>query len=119
MTITFNNTDLTYNFFINGDFPLANGLKFMSMHSNTPLFDVDATVLIANTRYSQLEFTLSELIGLKHVEGIYRYIVFEDGVSVQEGVVKVFTTPGGTTGTEPYISNNEDREATVFYRPQY
>ena len=35
------------------------------------------------------------------------------------GLLKYITEEGGATGTEPFISSNENREATTYYRPQY
>lgn len=119
MTITFNNTDLTYTFYINGDFPLTDTLDFYSHYSNTTLFSAPCTVIQSNSRFTQLEFTLPSIIGANHVQGLYQYITYAGGLIESKGVVKVYTTPGGTNGTSPYISNNEDREAQVYFRPQY
>lgn len=119
MTIRFNNTDLTYTFYINGDFPLVDQLEFYSHYSNTTLFIAPCSVIQSNNRYTQLQFTLSTVIGANHVQGLYQYIAYNDSQVEAKGVVKVYTTPGGNNGTEPYISNNEDREAQVYFRPQY
>ena len=119
MTITFDNSTLVYDFYVNGQFSFADRLEFRSMYSNTALFDVPATVITHNTRYTQLEFTMPTDLNDKHVEGIYEYIVYGDNLKLDAGVVKVITTPGGSTGTDPYISNNEDRQAQVYFRSSY
>lgn len=119
MTITFDTTKTVYDFYLNGQFSFADRIEFRSMYSNTPLFDLPATIITANTRYTQLEFTMPSDLNEKHIEGIYEYIVYGNGVLIDTGVVKVITQPGGSTGTEPYISTNEDREAKVYFRSSY
>ena len=80
MTITFNNTDLTYTFYINGDFPLTDTLDFYSHYSNTTLFSAPCTVIQSNSRFTQLEFTLPSIIGANHVQGLYQYITYAGGL---------------------------------------
>jgi hypothetical protein len=93
------------------------------MHSNTYL-DMDMTdpYVESNDRYSVaswISFSAPRLND-QHVNGIYEAELYSEklGLSYKQ-VVKIITSPGGTTGTEPYISNNEDREAIVYYKPEY
>lgn len=119
MTIEFTDNQLTYDYFINGDFNNIDRIVFKSLYSNTNIIDVDATVIVSNARYTQLEFTLNELIGATHQNGIYKYEVYDGSAILASGAVKITTNPGGGTGTEEYISNNEKREGQVYFRPQY
>lgn len=36
-----------------------------------------------------------------------------------QGLIKLIFQPGGDTNIEPYVSNNEQREADTYYRPNY
>ena len=119
MTITFDTETNDYSLFVNGEYGFANRIEFISMYSNTVLLDMPATIYTSNARYTQLDFTIPSDFAEKHVEGIYKYIVYTDLEVLAQGVISIITEPGGDTGTDPYISNNEDREAQVFYRPQY
>jgi hypothetical protein len=119
MTITFDSTNNTYNLFINGQYSFADRIEFISMYSNTILFDQPATIFTHNTRYTQLVFDIPTDLASEHVEGIYKYIVYEGTTELVDGVIKVITNPGGSMNTDPYISNNEDREAQVYFRPEY
>jgi hypothetical protein len=38
---------------------------------------------------------------------------------VNRGMVKLVFNPGSEINTEPYISNNEQREADTYFRPNY
>lgn len=119
MTIRFNNIDDTYPFFVNGNQSTATSMKIISMHSNTELIDIPLDLIDYNDRYTHFEFTLTENLGDQHLNGIYSYVILDDTAALVSGVVKVITEPGGETGTEAYISNNENREAIVYIRPAY
>lgn len=120
MTIRFNDVNLTYTFTDNGDLTGADSIEFLSTYSNTSLFQVDATIIQSNARYTQLEFTLQEPLGEQHVSGIYTYIIRNSGdKTLSQGVVKVYTGTGAGIGQKPFISNNETREADVYFRPSY
>lgn len=119
MTIEFTETDLTYNYYINGPFANTDRIVFKSLYSNTNIIDVDATVQQSNERYTHIEFTLDALLGATHQNGIYKYEVYDGTTLLTSGAVKITMTPGGSTGTIDYISNNENREGQVYFRPQY
>ena len=119
MTITFNDTDTQYQFSVNGEFATANRIVFKSEYSNRNLFDVSCSVLQSNARYTQLQFNTDPPLGNTHQNGIYTYEVYATDDLLVSGVVKVITNPGGGTGTTPYISDNENREGEVYFRPSY
>ena len=118
--------DLFWNYpNINGTHTPENGewqLRFKSMHSNTyldlPIIDLTIT---GNDRFSKVDFTqIPPTTPKEHINGIYEAELFSDrlGKSYKQ-IVKIITSPGGQTGTTPYVSNNEDREAVVYYNPEY
>jgi hypothetical protein len=47
------------------------------------------------------------------------YKVYQDGGLLDSGSLKLIYSPGGGTGTQDYISDNENREAVVYYTPDY
>jgi len=47
------------------------------------------------------------------------YTITKDGSVIDSGSLKLIYSPGGGTGTQSYISDNENRQADVFYRPAY
>lgn len=99
-------------------------LSFKSQWSNTVLFIISDPALlgiVTNDRYTQCAFyTTSDDLADRHVNGIYEAELYNEvlGLSHKQ-LVKLITSPGGSTGTKPYISDNEDREAIVYYKPEY
>ena len=124
MTITFNDTDTEYQFFVNGvPNPGPTHIRFVSLYSDEILFDIQVDLVTSEgSRYTTIDFTLPAPLGDQHISGIYKYELvqklFEELV-VDSGVVKVIATPGGGTGTEAYISDNEEQRGPVYYRPNY
>lgn len=98
-------------------------LRFKSMHSNRYL-DMDMTnvAVQSNDRYSVATWIsfAAPRPNDQHINGIYEAELYSEklGLSYKQ-IVKIITSPGGTTGTKPYISDNEDREAIVYYKPEY
>ncbi len=120
MTITILENQATFEFAI--DTPNINidtVLEVSSQHSNTILFSIPATLLNSNDRYSRFECTVPTNLWNEHKDGMHTYRVIEGETVYDTGSFKLVTTPGGTAGTEPYISNNETRQAKVIYRPDY
>lgn len=81
----------------------------------------EMTIVETNDRYTEFQLTIIPEERLNHFNGIYNYEIQKDGEVVQSGLVKYITEEGGATGFEPYVSTPEDenREGTVYYRPQY
>jgi len=87
----------------------------------SPLTTMAMTLVTTNDRYS--EFTISnggnQTFGDKHGNGMYNYVVKENTGVIDSGSLKLIFSPGGGTGTQNYISDNENREAVVYYTPDY
>lgn len=90
-----------------------------SQHSNDVLFTVTANRTNTNDRYTSFTADVPVDTDLKHWNGMHNYRLYRDNTTHDTGSFKLITNPGGTTGTEPYISNNETRQAKVIYRPAY
>lgn len=99
-------------------------MSFKSQLSNTDLFEVPNTeplTILTNDRYTNCSFSVADLeLETRHVNGIYEVELYNEtlGLSYKQ-LVKIITNPGGSTGTKAYISDNEDREAIVYYKPEY
>lgn len=120
MTLYLNNTDTTYDFFANGQLDTAAVLQIKSQWDHSILVEVDLDIIESNERYTHFEFTLGAPLGDQHKSGIYTYVVYDDlSTALISGIVKVITEPGGTAGTESYISNNENRDGITYFRPTY
>lgn len=119
MTITVN--ALQFDFYINTpNIPLGDvNFDIKSQLSNTNISTLLASVTESNERYSTISVFLTEDITSKHYNGIYEYTVYSNENIYDTGLLKIITEPGGSTGTQAYVSNNEDRQAKVIYRPAY
>jgi len=96
-------------------------LDLSSQLSNTLWKSYDLTLQETNRRYTEFTFTVDNATTLEHINGIYNYEVYNTNAPtvIYSGLMKVVSGEGGTTGTTAYVSNNEDREAVVYYRPNY
>ena len=72
------------------------------------------TVVTQNDRYAQIDVTFVATFKDKHYNGYYTW-----SIGSYSDIVKIITQPGGDTGTVDYISDNEEREADTYYRPNY
>ena len=77
------------------------------------------TLLETNDRYTEFRLSFTEAERKAHINGIYNYELQQDGAVIESGLLKLVVEEGGSFGTSEYISDNEDREATVYYRPEY
>ena len=94
-------------------------LEVWSQLSNTLIFTRPLILTYVNDRYWGFEFTLPSLEGNKHLNSMANYKVYQDGGLLDSGSLKLIYSPGGGTGTKDYISDNENREAVVYYTPDY
>ena len=121
MTLLVDENNLNIRFSVNQP-NLADTYEFIltSQYSKTPV-TLGLNLINSNDRYSQFEVTFPTGFGNEHKNGIYYYDLAEvnTNTSVEKGLVKIITQPGGEMGTEAFISNNENREADVYYRPNY
>lgn len=93
-------------------------LQLISQHSNTGLVTFSGETIASNDRFTAINFVIPTDFALNHYNGMYDYRVYNNE-EYETGVCKLITTPGGTTGTQAFISNNENRQAEVIYRPSY
>jgi hypothetical protein len=79
------------------------------------------TILVTNNRYSKLEMTFPTGFGDEHKNGIYNWRLVLNATTVEAGLVKIITEPGGGLGITNFTSTaaTEERVADVFYRPNY
>ena len=91
-----------------------------SQYSHQPL-ELPTTLLSSNARYSTFEVTFPVGFGDAHKNGIYNYDISLSGTSLEKGLVKIITEPGGGLGTTNYTSTlaTEERVSDVFFRPNY
>ena len=122
MTIEFIEGDLNYSLYLN----VANvtsgasqTLLVSSQASNDEILNVDFTISSTNDRYTRIDFTIDAEIPTQHLNSMADYFAIIDGQTVDQGILKITTNPGGGTYTQNYISNNETRQAKVYYRPEY
>ena len=90
-----------------------------------PYSYVDGTAFI-NDRYAKWEIELGNAFAESHKNGYYQMVMSLPigtdkpvAVGKVQNVIKIICKPGGDTNTKPYISNNEDREADTYFRPNY
>ena len=122
MTIQFNEGDLNYSLYLN----VANvssgatqTLLVSSQASNDEILNVPFTIGNTNDRYTRIDFTIDAEIPAKHLNSMADYSVIIDDATIDEGILKITTNPGGGTYTQNYISNNETRQSKVYYRPEH
>jgi hypothetical protein len=99
-------------------------LAFKSQWSNTVIYEAPSMgtlVITTNSRYTKCTFSTAALdLTDQHINGVYEARLYNDVLGLEyKQLVKIITSPGGSTGTKPYISDNEDREAIVYYKPEY
>ena len=106
--LAFNITDVT------GSWTIT--LKSQLSHLN--ILDTSLTVEDTNSRYTEFSFDIPSDLPLEHKNGIYEYTI-TNGSDTEVGLLKLVCGTGGTDGYTAYESNNEDREAPIYYRPNY
>tara|TARA_R110002051_G_scaffold128215_5_gene201840 strand:- start:773 stop:1150 length:378 start_codon:yes stop_codon:yes gene_type:complete len=125
MTILVPENQLTQQFTVNitnmSLVPAAYAFILISQYSHQAL-PLGVTVIKTNARYSTLEVTFPIGFGDEHKNGIYNWrLNTSAGDTLEAGLVKIITSPGGSLGITEYISTpaTEERVADVFYRPNY
>ena len=74
----------------------------------------DWNITSENSRYAEIVVDLPADFEDKHYNGFYTWTL-----GTYSDIVKIITVPGGDLGEVEYISSNENREAEVFYRPEF
>ena len=120
MTVTINQSN-TFEMTVNQPNVSSTGtaITVRSQHSNDTLFFSAVSIVETNDRFTTVTCTLPTDFYKQHYNGIYEYELEANAEVVDTGLVKIVTQPGGDFGKSEYISNNEDRQAKVIYRPSY
>ncbi len=123
MTILVPEAELTQQFTVNIPNMTVNELVFVltSQYSHQPLELSVNSVVTTNNRYSTLEVTFPTGFGDAHKSGIYNWRLVQNSVTLEAGLVKIVTNPGGNLGITEFISTpqTEERVSEVYYRPNY
>ena len=124
MTILVPETQLTQQFTVNIPNMFAGGnltfaLTSQYSHQSTPL--LVNKIVKSNARYTTLEVTFPIGFGDEHKNGIYNWRLVQNAITLEAGLVKIVTDPGGDLGMKEFISTpeTEERVSEVFYRPSY
>lgn len=92
-------------------------------------FPITGPVYKNRDRYTRWFVDTSTIpdFNLQHRDGFYQFVVTppfgptdKPTLGVQEqGMIKLIFDNGGSINTKNYISNNEQREADTYFRPNY
>lgn len=84
----------------------------------------ETTLVTTNDRYTEL--TIENLNPFlinsnRHLNGIYKYelLDYTQKLVIDEGLIKIITSPGGGNGDVSYVSDNENLEADTYFTPNY
>ena len=82
---------------------------------------IPATILVDNSRYTELELTFPATFKDEHKNGVYYYTIQNTEEVFEKGLVKIVTEPGGGNGAIEFIATPaiENRVADVYFRPNY
>lgn len=72
------------------------------------------SIVVQNDRYAKIVVDVPADFKDTHQNGWYTWSLGD-----YSDIVKIITQPGGDIGKVEYISNNEDRDAEVYFRPNY
>ena len=122
MTLYIKDYGATFAYLASFNQPNATGdwtLELYSQYSHKTILDVELTIYTTNDRYTEFYFFVPADFYNEHLEGVYDYYLKKEGVSIETGNMKLVLEPGGETGTQPFVSDNDERTADTYYRPQY
>lgn len=124
MTILVPENQLTQQFTVNIPNMFAGGnLTFLltSQYSHQATSLLVNKIVKSNARYTTLEITFPIGFGDAHKSAIYNWRLVQNAVTLEAGLVKIVTDPGGGLGMTEFISTpqTEERVSEVFYRPSY
>jgi hypothetical protein len=123
MTIYVNETNLVVEVAFNlANLELGNGYLFTitSQYSHQPLI-LTPDCIESNARYTKFSMAFPTGFGEEHKNGVYYWDLTYLDQSIQKGLLKLITEPGGSMNTLAYNPGviTEERVAEVFYRPNY
>ena len=117
MTTVINGTTLTLYANKPATIDLNQSIVIKSQYSQKIVLTVTTgnwVAAIDNDRYVQIEATIPATFKDEHQNGYYTWTIGN-----YSDIVKIITSPGGSSGEVEYISSNENREADVYFRPNY
>ena len=123
MTIYVNETNLVVEVAFNlANLELGTGYLFTitSQYSHQPLI-LTPDCIESNARYSKFSMVFTTGFGEEHKNGVYYWDLTYLDQSIQKGLLKLITEPGGSINTLAYNAGVaiDERVAEVFYRPNY
>jgi hypothetical protein len=119
MTINVNSTTETVSI-NNSSIPATVDFILTSGYSKEPVI-LSAVRTLQNNRYSTIDITFPADFKDQHKNGVYYYAIKAGDTQYEAGFAKIITEPGGETGITNYTSTpaTENREADVYFRPNY
>jgi hypothetical protein len=95
-------------------------LIITSQYSHQPLI-LTAECILTNSRYSLFTTEFPAGFGEEHKNGIYYWDLAYLGDSLEKGLVKIITEPGGGINSLAYNAGpiTDDRVSEVYFRPNY
>lgn len=118
--------DNILNIFINNpEEPITNlpAISLKSQFSQVAATLYNPIIVEETTRYVWISVEIDNLYlatdntnseSSSHLNGYYTWTMGK-----YSDIIKLIFDPGGENGVTEYTSNNENREADVFYRPEY
>lgn len=124
MTLYVDEAQLTIPFYLNvPNLVTGVGYQFnLTSQYSKETITLPATLQETNDRYTKFFVTFPTGFGDQHENGVYYYSVNQETLEpFTYGLAKIITEPGGAMGTITYDSGveTENREADVYYRPNY
>ena len=111
-------TDFTFS----SNLPNLSGSYYLAVQSryNKNVWAWALNIEETNDRYTKFSLTISEQEREGHYNGVYDYEIQDGSANVLEsGLLKWINEAGGSMNTVSYTSDNENREAYQYYRPNY
>ena len=127
MTINLYTNTTAYRFAVNvANLTLTNSPvpKFMvrSQAANDIVYSWDAEWVETNDRFTLFNLTVPLADLDNHNNGIYEYWIEQDGTEIAlipRDLVKIVNAVGGSTGMVEYVSDNDQGQKVIYYRPKY
>lgn len=95
-------------------------ITITSQYSHQPLI-LQAECITTNARYSMFITTFPTGFGDEHKNGIYYWDLAYLEESIEKGLAKIITEPGGGMNALAYKAGpiTDERVSLVFFRPNY
>ena len=102
--------------------PNASGSYYLAVQSryNKNVWSWSLDIEETNARYTKFSLNLSAQEVEGHYNGVYDYEIQDGSANVLEaGLLKWINEDGGSMNTVSYTSDNENRDAYQYYRPNF